>query len=443
MAHPPVSTAASSIGTGGRVNSNALNFKGSTSVEVSARTGMASLTFPIVALPGKGNLGVNLNLTYQQYNAAGRYEGIAPGWGIGLASYDANSETVYISGGGAYQRAGETLQYYNLKDLSFSSSGGQTPDNRSYTYALSYLDGQTQYLDANGNLICISDRYGNFVRISYSGYNSVTNIAAIDQIVDSYGQTISFAQTSDGNETTLTVTLPSGHQIAIAYIATTKVLTFENPLGQVTSVIHNSDDTVSTITYPTGLQTRLQYTDVLDSSPTLRAVSQLTQYDTRTNLPVMGPTTYDLNPENNDGHNFLGNGICPQSTSNDALLESNNNGYFYNTEVAQGRLITRNTYNHLHLLVEQQKLAYDAKTQTRRLLRSYALLYTGQSPENPGIEPPFAELPPNYQRPIEVTASYFGPEQLTQRDVTVTMTFDPPWTPERMSEEAKLELNMF
>jgi FeS assembly SUF system protein len=28
-------------------------------------------------------------------------------------------------------------------------------------------------------------------------------------------------------------------------------------------------------------------------------------------------------------------------------------------------------------------------------------------------------------------------------DVTVNMTFDPPWTPDRMSEEAKLELNMF
>src|ERR1700690_4363577 len=27
--------------------------------------------------------------------------------------------------------------------------------------------------------------------------------------------------------------------------------------------------------------------------------------------------------------------------------------------------------------------------------------------------------------------------------VTVNMTFDPPWTPERMSEEAKLELNMY
>ena len=27
--------------------------------------------------------------------------------------------------------------------------------------------------------------------------------------------------------------------------------------------------------------------------------------------------------------------------------------------------------------------------------------------------------------------------------VTVSMTFDPPWTPERMSDEAKLELNMY
>lgn len=27
--------------------------------------------------------------------------------------------------------------------------------------------------------------------------------------------------------------------------------------------------------------------------------------------------------------------------------------------------------------------------------------------------------------------------------VTVNMVFDPPWTPQRMSEEAKLELNMF
>ena len=27
--------------------------------------------------------------------------------------------------------------------------------------------------------------------------------------------------------------------------------------------------------------------------------------------------------------------------------------------------------------------------------------------------------------------------------VTVNMTFDPPWTPDRMSEEARLQLNMY
>lgn len=29
------------------------------------------------------------------------------------------------------------------------------------------------------------------------------------------------------------------------------------------------------------------------------------------------------------------------------------------------------------------------------------------------------------------------------KDVKVTLTFDPPWDPSRMSEEAKLEMNMF
>jgi metal-sulfur cluster biosynthetic enzyme len=28
-------------------------------------------------------------------------------------------------------------------------------------------------------------------------------------------------------------------------------------------------------------------------------------------------------------------------------------------------------------------------------------------------------------------------------EVKVNMVFDPPWTPDRMSEEARLELNMF
>src|SRR5678815_2739493 len=49
---------------------------------------------------------------------------------------------------------------------------------------------------------------------------------------------------------------------------------------------------------------------------------------------------------------------------------------------------------------------------------------------------PVAGEMPNMVRDALLTVPGVG-------EVTVNMTFDPPWTPERMSEEAELELNMF
>ncbi|MBA2590439.1 MAG: SUF system Fe-S cluster assembly protein [Alphaproteobacteria bacterium] len=49
--------------------------------------------------------------------------------------------------------------------------------------------------------------------------------------------------------------------------------------------------------------------------------------------------------------------------------------------------------------------------------------------------PVAAEMPLNVKGALELVDGI--------GEVTVNMTFDPPWTPERMSEEAKLELNMF
>jgi FeS assembly SUF system protein len=49
---------------------------------------------------------------------------------------------------------------------------------------------------------------------------------------------------------------------------------------------------------------------------------------------------------------------------------------------------------------------------------------------------PVAGEMPNMVRDALLTVAGVG-------EVTVNMTFDPPWTPDRMSEEAKLELNMF
>jgi FeS assembly SUF system protein len=49
--------------------------------------------------------------------------------------------------------------------------------------------------------------------------------------------------------------------------------------------------------------------------------------------------------------------------------------------------------------------------------------------------PVAGEMPGNVQAALQ-TVDGIG-------EVTVNMVFDPPWTPDRMSEEAKLELNMF
>jgi FeS assembly SUF system protein len=45
------------------------------------------------------------------------------------------------------------------------------------------------------------------------------------------------------------------------------------------------------------------------------------------------------------------------------------------------------------------------------------------------------------EMPVMVKTALEGVEGIGE--VTVSMVFEPPWTPERMSEEAKLELNMF
>jgi FeS assembly SUF system protein len=45
------------------------------------------------------------------------------------------------------------------------------------------------------------------------------------------------------------------------------------------------------------------------------------------------------------------------------------------------------------------------------------------------------------EMPVMVKNALEGVEGIGE--VKVNMVFDPPWTPERMSEEARLELNMF
>jgi FeS assembly SUF system protein len=73
------------------------------------------------------------------------------------------------------------------------------------------------------------------------------------------------------------------------------------------------------------------------------------------------------------------------------------------------------------------------------------LIYKVDVAENKDIAIDMTLTAPNCpvagEMPNMVRAAVEGVEGIGA--VSVIMTFDPPWTPERMSEEAKLELNMY
>jgi len=145
---------------------------------------------------------------------------------------------VYTDGGGACQRAGDTLQYYTLKDLTFNalSSVAASPCGRThqYQFTLTYLDGRVEYLNADGNIVCMADRY-NTLRFDYFDYNPTPG-AVLRAITDGYGQVIRFKATSPAaGSTALAVTLPSGHVVTIT--ASASELIFANPSARIRSSV--------------------------------------------------------------------------------------------------------------------------------------------------------------------------------------------------------------
>jgi FeS assembly SUF system protein len=95
------------------------------------------------------------------------------------------------------------------------------------------------------------------------------------------------------------------------------------------------------------------------------------------------------------------------------------------------------------LLIEKLKTVFDPEIPVD--IYELGLIYKVDVADNKDVTvdmtltapncPVAGEMPGNVKAALE-TVEGIG-------EVTVNMTFDPPWTPDRMSEEAKLELNMF
>ena len=94
-------------------------------------------------------------------------------------------------------------------------------------------------------------------------------------------------------------------------------------------------------------------------------------------------------------------------------------------------------------LVEKLKTVYDPEIPVD--IYELGLIYKVDVADNKDVAVDMTLTAPNCpvagEMPKMVQEALEGVEGIGK--VTVDMTFDPPWTPERMSEEAKLELNMY
>jgi FeS assembly SUF system protein len=111
--------------------------------------------------------------------------------------------------------------------------------------------------------------------------------------------------------------------------------------------------------------------------------------------------------------------------------------------VAQSALSPEELADFTQKLVKALKTVFDPEIPVD--IYELGLIYKVDVADNKDVTVDMTLTAPNCpvagEMPGMVQAALQGVEGIGA--VEVNMTFDPPWTPERMSEEAKLELNMY
>ena len=149
-----------SVGAAGPV-SGAIGLGGGLSGSVDERTGLFSVSVPVVSVAGPGSAGVTWSLVWDQGRAVDGVDrsGFGAGWSLGVSFINpATPVTVYPANGGAYTAGGtyqSGLVNYPLQDLEFRRDSGGFP------FELFYDDGRVDSFDVNGNLVARTDRFGN------------------------------------------------------------------------------------------------------------------------------------------------------------------------------------------------------------------------------------------------------------------------------------------
>ena len=184
------------VGAAGPV-SGAIGLGGGLSGSVDERTGLFSVSVPVVSVAGPGSAGVTWSLVWDQGRAVDGVDrsGFGAGWSLGVSFINpATPTTVYPANGGSYTAGGtypSGLVNYPLQDLAFHRDSGGSP------YELSYDDGRVDSFDVNGNLVARTDRFGNRTQFSWEVTPGIEGGWQPTSIIDGYGLETTFTYTTD------------------------------------------------------------------------------------------------------------------------------------------------------------------------------------------------------------------------------------------------------
>ncbi|MEO3944981.1 RHS repeat-associated core domain-containing protein [Gorillibacterium sp. CAU 1737] len=155
-------------------------------------------------------------------------------WNIPYLEQKNGAWRVNLPGQGSYEVNGSTLKDYPWQDLSFANDTNVNVNATQSSYVLKSIQGTKHYFDATGNLIQISDAYGNAIRFLY------TNVSP-------YGLVLTSVQDDIGNA------------ITIAYSAGKVTLTQGNKTVVYTKTAVNGKEMLASVTDPAGRLTTFDY----------------------------------------------------------------------------------------------------------------------------------------------------------------------------------------
>lgn len=183
---------------------------------------------------------------------------------------------LYMDNGSVYEIDGSTLKGYPWKDLTFELDNSINTSEMKSKYVLKTMEGKNYYFNDQGNVIVISNSYGNKITFNYQNHYKYGNV--LSSIKDEIGNSINIYYSADkveivngdaSKKVTYLKTLSEGKEVLSQVVGPTGLATTYdyaikpaqfNLFGS-TPVATNPYALLTAIKHPTGAVTTYEYED--------------------------------------------------------------------------------------------------------------------------------------------------------------------------------------